>query len=118
MIEERSIKTHLIITDIHEEYEIKWTGRLIDTKPLFINDKLVFLIISGSTRVKLNTNNITQVEDCAKKITTPRGRSAVTTDNANIYLIEESGKETYMGTVIHHHVKKYSQMYDKVGYIG
>ena len=26
------VKTHLIITDIHEEYHIKWCGSIKDTK--------------------------------------------------------------------------------------
>lgn len=27
------VKTHLIVTDVHEEYNINWCGKIINTKP-------------------------------------------------------------------------------------
>ena len=32
-----NLKTHLIISDMHEEYFVKWTGKLMDVKPLIKN---------------------------------------------------------------------------------
>ena len=43
------LKTHLIVTDVHEEYFVKWTGNIANTKPLFKNDMPVFVIIGYST---------------------------------------------------------------------
>ena len=34
------IKTHLIITAVHEEYSIKWIGKILDTKPKIKNKLL------------------------------------------------------------------------------
>ena len=53
---------------------------------------------------------------CAKKITCPRGRAAVTTDKAYIYIQEVDNHETLVGVVTHNHVKKYAPMFDPVGY--
>lgn len=115
-MDEVSIKSHLIITDIHERYDIKWCGKLINTKPMFKNNLPIFVIISGEKRVELNTLNIQEIEECAKRITNPRGRAAVTLDTANIYLKEEDGNEAFMGTVKHYRVKNYAPMFDKVGF--
>ena len=111
-MQEIMLKTHLIVTDVHEEYFVKWTGSIANTKPLFKNDMPIFVIISSESRMELNTIDITRVEKCAKLITRPRGRQAVTTDVAHIYIKEEDGNEKLIGKVIHNHVKKYQQMYD------
>ena len=34
-MEEVLVKTHLIVTDIHDEYNIKWCGRILDAEPKF-----------------------------------------------------------------------------------
>lgn len=57
-----------------------------------------------------------RIENCAKRLTRPKGRSAITTDTARIYIKEEDDKETLLGVLTHNHVKTYAQMYDKVGY--
>lgn len=116
MIEEKALKTHLIITSIHEEYSINWHGKIINTKPLIRNNKPVFILISSTSRVELNTANIKEIEECAKSITSPRGREAITIDKTHIYIKEITGKETCIGTVTHKHVKTYAPMYDKFGY--
>ena len=36
------VKTHLIITDMHEEYHMNWCGKIIDTKPKIKNNKPIF----------------------------------------------------------------------------
>lgn len=110
------IKSHLIITDIHSEYIIKWHGKIIDTNPLFKNGMPIFIIIGSESRVELNTCNMKQIEEIAKSITKPRGRGAVSTDTARIYIKEVDGAETYIGSVIHNRVKTYAPMFDPVGY--
>ena len=111
-MQEVMLKTHLIVSDVHEEYFVKWCSSIINTKPLLKNDMPIFIIISSDTRVELNTNNIKKIEECAERITHPRGRQAITTDTARIYIKEEDGKEKLIGKVIHNHVKQYQQMFD------
>ena len=115
-MEEVSIKTHLIVTDVHEEYNIKWCGKVVDTKPLIKNGKPIFIIVGGGGRMELNTTDMNRIEKCAKLLTCPRGRAAVTTDIAYIYLKEVNGNEKLMGYLTHNHVKEYAAMYDKVGW--
>ena len=41
-MEEVSIKTHLIVTEIHEEYHIDWCGKIMNANPKFKNNKPIF----------------------------------------------------------------------------
>jgi len=109
---EVKLKTHLIITDINDEYFVKWCGKLLDAKPLLKNGLPIFTIVGSCGRVELNTIDITLIERCAKRLSHPRGRSAFTTDSTCIYLQEEDGTEKLMGTVLHNRIKKYQPMYD------
>jgi hypothetical protein len=117
MKDQALVKTHLIIKDIHEEYSVKWRGNIAESKPAFKNDKLIFIIVGGRGRVEVNSNNMLEIENRAKKMTQPRGREAVTTDKAYIYLKEEDGNEKLVCVVRHNHVKTYAPMYDRVDYI-
>lgn len=110
------VKTHLIVTDIHEEYNINWSGKILDAKPKFKNNKPVFVVVSTGGRIELNTVDMGRVEECAKLLTVPKGRQAITTDKAYIYIIEENDNEMLLGTLTHNHVKSYAPMFDKVGY--
>ena len=112
-MQEEMLKTHLIVTDVHEEYIIDWCGSIANTKPMFKNDMPIFVIVSSTGRSEINTINIKSLEETAKKMTYPRGRQAITTDIAYIYIKEETGKETLIGKVIHNHVKQYQQMFDR-----
>lgn len=116
MIEEKMIKTHLIVTDVHEEYEINWCGKILEANPEIKNGKPIFIIVGTKGRVELNTANMNQVEKSAKLLTVPKGRSAITSDISRIYIKEQNGNEKLLGTLTHNHVKTYAQMYDKVGY--
>lgn len=107
------LKSHLITTDIHEEYHIDWCGKLKDTKPKFKNGKPIFIIIGSESRNELNTTDIKMVEKYAKMMTKPKGREAVTTDAARIFIKEENGREKLLGIVTHNHVKTFAPMYDK-----
>ena len=112
-MQEVMLKTHLIVTDVYEEYFVDWCGKIADAKPLFKNNMPVFIIIGSQGRMEINTIDIKRIEENAKRLTYPRGRQAVTTDVARIYLKEEDGNEKFMGKVVHNHVKQYQQMYDR-----
>ena len=116
-MQEIMVKTHLIIKDIHEEYDINWCGKLFDAKPaLNENGMPTFVIISSQSRVELNTIDINCLERCAKKLTSPKGRGAISVDKAYIYIKEVGGNEKLLGILTHKRVKTFAPMYDKVGY--
>lgn len=115
-MQEVAVKTHLIITDIHEEYHMKWCGSIIDTKPVIENGKPVFIIRSKQGSIEMNTTDMKYLEEVAKKLTAPRGRTAVTTDTASIYIKQIDGTEKVLGILIHDHIKHFAPMYDKVYY--
>ena len=115
-MEEIAVKTHLIIKDVHEEYRINWVGKILDTKPKIKNGKPVFIVVGRDGRIELNTTDMKKIENCAKSLTHPKGRGAITSDSSRIYILEEDEKETLMGVVFHNHIKQYAPMYDKVGY--
>ena len=108
-----NLKTHLIISDMHEEYFVKWTGKMKDVNPLIKNGLPVFVVVGSEGRIELNTIDIKTIEKTAKSLTHPHGRGAFTTDYAYIYIVEEDEAETLMGKVIHNHIKQYQQMFDK-----
>lgn len=114
---ETLVKTHLIITDIHEEYFVDWCGSLKDTQPVIENGKPIFIISNRTMgNVEVNTTDMKYLEDIAKRMTAPKGRSAVTTDFANIYVKQVDGSKSLLGTVVHDRVKSFAPMYDKVYY--
>lgn len=108
-----NLKTHLIISDMHEEYFVKWTGKMSNVKPLIRNGLPVFVVVGSDGRIELNTLDIKDIEKTAKSLTHPRGREVFTTDYARIYIVEEDETETLMGKVTHNHIKQYQQMFDK-----
>ena len=115
-MQEIKIKTHLIVTDVHDEFNIKWCGKIVDTNPVLRNGLPIFILISSESRDELNTINIKHIENCAKRLTCPKGRSAVSTDKTYIYIKEVSGKDTLIGVVTHNRIKSFAPMYDSVGY--
>lgn len=115
-MQEVLVKTHLIITDIHEEYDMNWCGKIIDTNPVFVNGKPMFVIISSTSRMELNTIDMKLLEGSAKRMTHPRGRAAVTKDMARIYIKQVDGTEKLLGVLTHKHVKTFAPMFDRVGY--
>ena len=44
-MEEILIKSHLIITDIHDEYEMNWCGKIVDAKPKLENGMPILLVL-------------------------------------------------------------------------
>lgn len=113
---EVKVKTHLIITDIHNEYDVHWCGKMKDADPVMKNGMPVFIIQAEGTWLEMNTWDFKEIERICKKITNPRGREAVTTDQARIYLKENNGNKRIMGVVNHAKVKTFAPMYDKVGW--
>ena len=115
-MEEVAIKTHLIITDIHSEYHINWCGKILDAKPKFENGKPIFIVIGGGGRMELNTTDMKRIEKCAKLVTYPKGRTAIATDLARIYIKQEDNTEMLLGMLTHNRIKTFAPMYDKVGW--
>ena len=116
-MEEISIKTHLIITDIHNEYEMNWCGKIANARPLIRNGLPLFVIIGRKGRIEINTANINRLEEIAKTLTQPKGRSAISIDTSQIYIKEVDGHEMLLGVLTHRNIKTFAPMYDKVGYI-
>ena len=114
MAEEVLMKTHLIVTNIENDYHIKWIGRRLDTNPQFKNNQPIFIIVGGKGRMEINTADMIRVERCAKMMTDPRGRTAFTSDVARIYIKEVDDNEKLLGILIHNKVKTFAPMFDKV----
>lgn len=108
------MKTHLIVTKVENDYHIKWLKRVIDTKPMFKNNKPIFVIVGGNGRMELNTTDMKYVEKCARKMTLPKGRTAFTSDTARIYIKEAEDKEELLGVLTHNKVKTFAPMFDPV----
>ena len=115
MAKEVMLKTHLIVTDTHEEYSVKWFGKLKDVNPELHNGLPTFVIVTSLGRTEINTIDLMEIERVSKKMTRPRGKQSLTTDTARIYIREVDGTEKPIGAVVHDHVKTYAQMYDRVG---
>ena len=116
-MEEISVKTHLIITDIHDEYHMNWCGKIANAKPLLKNGLPLFIIIGTGGRLELNTIDMKHLERSAKLLTRPKGRSAVTKDTARIYIREVDGNDLLLGVLTHKNVKTFAPMHDKIGFI-
>lgn len=114
---EVKVKTHLIITDTHEEYHMNWCGKILDSKPLLNDVGLpTFIIVGSNGRVEMSTVDMAELENCAKRLTQPRGREAICSDSSYIYLKEQNGQRL-MGILFHKRVKTFAPMYDRVGLI-
>ena len=110
------VKTHLIITDIHDEYYMNWCGKIMDAKPLLQNGLPIFVIIGSRGRIELNTIDMARIEHNAKLLTHPKGRSAVSIDTSRIYIKEIDGSEMLLGVMTHKNIKSFAPMFDKVGF--
>ena len=115
-MQEMQLFTHLIITDIHDEYHMNWCGKIAEANPKLENGLPVFVIIGGKGRTEINTIDMARLERAAKALTRPKGRSAITTDTARIYIKEEDGNEFLLGVLTHRNVKTFAPMFDKVDF--
>lgn len=109
-------KTHLIVIDVHNEYYIQWNGKIANTKPKFKDNKPIFIIVGGNGRTEVATVDMEYIKKCAKLMSKPRGRGAISSDTVRIFIKEENGEETLLGRLIHNRVKQFAPMYDTVGY--
>ena len=116
-MEEISVKTHLIITDIHDEYHMNWCGKIANAKPYLKNGLPLFIIIGTGGRLELNTIDMKYLEKSAKLLTRPKGRSAVNKDTARIYIREVDGNDLLLGVLTHKNIKTFAPMHDKIGFI-
>lgn len=107
------VKTHLIIKEHWNEYNVKWFGNLKDAKPI-LDEKgwLTFVIVSSNGRFELKTLDMKYLTETAKKVTYPHGRAAQTEDKGYVYVKEING-EKLIGVVSHKHIRKYAPMYDE-----
>lgn len=112
---EVSIKMHLIIDSIDEAYSVNWCGKIREANPLIKNGLPVFVVIGSNSRVEMNTINVTHLENCAKRLTRPKGREAFTSDTAHIYIKEVDGNEKLMCVVTHDRIKHFIPISDKMG---
>ena len=116
-MQEIMVKTHLIITDIHSEYHMNWCGKLFNTQPMLDAQGLpTFVIIGSNSRMEVNTIDMDYLEKCAKTLTYPKGKSAISIDKAYIYIKEIDSNETLLGVLTHKRVKSFAPMHDKIGY--
>ena len=116
-MQEVAVKSHLIITNIYSEYHMNWCGKIRDVEPLFDEQgRPVFAIVSSESRIEVCTTSMTYLEECAKKITHPKGRSAISADRAYIYIKTVDRDEKLMGILTHNRVKTFAPMYDKVSW--
>ena len=111
---EQRVKTHLIITDIHDEYHMRWFGKIVDANPLLENGLPLFVIIGSLGRIELNTIDMARIEHTAKLLTQPKGRGAVAADTSHIYIKEINGNDFPLGVMIHKTIKTFAPMYDKI----
>ena len=116
-MQEIMVKTHLIITDIHDEYHMKWCGKINEANPLLQDGLPLFIIIGTGGRIELNTIDMKRIEHAAKLLTRPKGRSSVSTDTSRIYIKEVDGNDFLLGVMTHKNIKTFAPMRDKVRYI-
>ncbi len=116
-MQEVLVKTHLVITDIHDEYHMNWCGKIVEANPLLKNGLPIFVVVGTRGRVELNTIDMSRIEHIAKLMTQPKGRSAVSVDTSHIYIKEIDGNEMLLGTMTHKNIKAFAPMFDKVGFI-
>ena len=95
-----------------------WCGSIIDSKPKMIDGKPIFIIRGKSGAIEINTTDVKYLERVAQKMTEPRGRAAVTTDRARIYIKQEDDSEKLIGILTHDKVKTFAPMYDSFYYNG
>ena len=114
-MQEVKVKTHLIVTDIHNEFHMDWCGRILDAKPAFTNEGMpIFVLISSKSRIETSTTDMNRLEELAKKLTNPKGRSAISKDIVRIYIKEVDGKKRLMGVLTHRRIKHFAPMFDTI----
>ena len=106
-------KPHFVVKDIQDDYRINWCGKIADANPVIKNNSPVFVLIGSQNRLELNTIDFAYIEKCAKRMTHPKGRQAVTFDSVRIYIKEVSGNEMLLGVLSHTRTKTFMPVYGK-----
>ena len=106
-------KPHFVVKDIQDDYRINWCGKIVDANPVIKNNNPVFVLIGSQNRLELNTIDFAYIEKCAKRMTHPKGRQAVTFDSVRIYIKEVSGNEMLLGVLSHTRTKTFMPVYGK-----
>ena len=106
-------KPHFVVKDIQDNYRINWYGKIVDANPVIKNNNPVFVLIGSQNRLELNTIDFAYIEKCAKRMTHPKGRQAVTCDSVRIYIKEVSGNEMLLGVLSHIRTKTFMPVYGK-----
>ena len=102
------MKPHFICTGVENDYQMKWIQKIIDTQPILDKqNRPLFIIVSSTTRLEVNTLDMKYLENCAKRLTYPKGRTAYSTDKAWIYIKEINNKETLIGVLTHNRIKQF-----------
>ena len=108
------VKTHLIVTGQSDNFKTEWKKSILSIeKPILTDGLLNYVIVTKEKRVEMKELDPMKVEKCAKKLTWPRGRGALTTDLAKIYVKTERGEEL-IGIVTHNHIRDYAPMFDEI----
>ena len=107
-------KPHFVVKDIQDDYRINWCGKIVDANPVIKNNNPVFVLIGSQNRLELNTIDFAYIEKCAKRMTHPKGRQAVTFDSVRIYIKEVSGNEMLLGVLSHTRTKTFMPVYGKL----
>ena len=139
-ISNRKIVTAALLHDITKEMNIDEQIELLKKyKPEFVSDELMLSLpvihaFSGSVIAKLKyevddedilnaicyhttgRSNMSDLEKCAKRLTSPKGRTAITKDIARIYIFDQNHKQHLIGVLYHKRIKSFAPMYDKIGY--
>mgnify|MGYP003328116892 CR=1 FL=1 len=115
-MEEVLVKTHLLVTDIQNEYDMNWCGKIKDADPVLKNGKPIFIITSSKGRIELNTIDMKYIEERMRANTEPKGRSAITSDQVRVYILNKDGTTTLMGVMTHKRIKHFAPMFDPVYY--
>ncbi len=106
-------KVNFVCINCNDEYHMNWVDKIVNSNPIFVNNQLSFVIISSQSRLEINTMDLKRVERSAMHITKPKGRSAITTDKARIYIKEVGGKKKLLGILTHNRVKDFVPVKNK-----
>ena len=106
-------KPHFVVKDIQDDYRINWCGKIADADPVIKNNSPVFVLIGSQNRLELNTIDFAYIEKCARRMTHPKGRQAVTFDSVRIYIKEVSGNEMLLGVLSHTRTKTFMPVHGK-----
>lgn len=108
------VKTHLIVTDQWDDFNVKWIKPLLKVEePIVDDDGLTFILISKKGRTEIKTFDINYIERIAKEFCYPHGRESLTVDNCYIY-VKTKKEEEMIGVIKKYHTKKYAPMYDDI----